>query len=89
MKSQVSPTILQQYRSQLIIELLIVAILLALFCLFLPQLKAASITVKIAAAMVVMFWVVRAALTLSSLIDGLKEKFVRKSDLNQIKFNNG
>lgn len=78
MKSQVSPTILQQYRSQLIIELLIVAILLALFCLFLPQLKAASITVKIAAAMVVMFWVVRAALTLSSLIDGLKEKFVRR-----------
>ena len=78
MKSQVSPTILQQYRSQLIIELLIVAILLALFCLFLPQLKAASITVKVIAAMVVMFWVVRAALTLNKLIDGFKEKFVRR-----------
>lgn len=89
MKSQVSPTILQQYRSQLIIELLIVAILLALFCLFLPQLKAASLTVKIMVAMVVVFWIMRAALTLNKLIDGFKEKFVRKSDLNQIKFNNG
>lgn len=57
---------------------MIVAILLIFFYLFLPQLKAASITVKIAAAMVVMFWVVIAALTLSSLIDGLKEKFVRR-----------
>ena len=78
MKSQVSPTILQQYRSQLIIELLIVAILLALFCLFLPQLKVASLTVKIMAAMVVIFWIMRAALTLNKLIDGFKEKFVRR-----------
>lgn len=78
MKSQVSPTILQQYRSQLIIELLIVAILLALFCLFLPQLKVASLTVKIMAAMVVVFWIMRAALTLNKLIDGFKEKFVRR-----------
>ena len=78
MKSQVSPTILQQYRSQLIIELLIVAILLALFCLFLPQLKVASLTVKIMVAMVVVFWIMRAALTLNKLIDGFKEKFVRR-----------
>ena len=78
MKSQVSPTILQQYRAQLIIELLIVAILLALFCLFLPQLKAASLTVKIMVAMVVVFWIMRAALTLNKLIDGFKEKFVRR-----------
>ena len=78
MKSQVSPTILQQYRSQLIIELLIVAILLALFSLFLPQLKVASLTVKIMAAMVVVFWIMRAALTLNKLIDGFKEKFVRR-----------
>ena len=78
MKSQVSPTILQQYRSQLIIELLIVAILLALFCLFLPQLKVASLTVKIMAAMVAVFWIMRAALTLNKLIDGFKEKFVRR-----------
>ena len=78
MKSQVSPTILQQYRSQLIIELLIVAILLALFCLFLPQLKVASLTVKIMAAMVIVFWIMRAALTLNKLIDGFKEKFVRR-----------
>ena len=78
MKSQVSPTILQQYRSQLIIELLIVAILLALFCLFLPQLKAASLTVKIMVATVVVFWIMRAALTLNKLIDGFKEKFVRR-----------
>lgn len=89
MKSQPCPKNIQQYKAQLFIELMIVAILLIFFYLFLPQLKAASIAVKIAAAMVVMFWVVRAALTLSSLIDGLKEKFVRKSDLNQIKFNNG
>ena len=78
MKSQVSPTILQQYRSQLIIELLVVAILLALLCLFLPQLKAASLTVKIMVAMVVVFWIMRAALTLNKLIDGFKEKFVRR-----------
>ena len=78
MKSQVSPTILQQYRAQLIIELLIVAILLALFYLLLPQLKAASLTVKIMAAMVVIFWIMRAALTLNKLIDGFKEKFVRR-----------
>ena len=78
MKSQVSPTILQQYRAQLIIELLIVAILLALFYLLLPQLKAASLTVKIMAAMVVVFWIMRAALTLNKLIDGFKEKFVRR-----------
>ena len=78
MKSQIAPTILQQYRSQLIIELLIVAILLALFCLFLPQLKVASLTVKIMAAMVVVFWIMRAALTLNKLIDGFKEKFVRR-----------
>lgn len=78
MKSQVSPTILQQYRAQLIIELLIVAILLALFYLLLPQLKAASLTVKIMAAMMVVFWIMRAALTLNKLIDGFKEKFVRR-----------
>ena len=78
MKSQVSPTILQQYRAQLIIELLIVAILLALFYLLLPQLKAASLTVKIMATMVVVFWIMRAALTLNKLIDGFKEKFVRR-----------
>ena len=78
MKSQVSPTILQQYRAQLIIELLIVAILLALFYLLLPQLKAASLTVKIMATMVVVFWIMRAALTLNKLIDGSKEKFVRR-----------
>lgn len=78
MKSQPSPTNIQQYKVQLFIELMIAAILLAFFCIFLPQLKAASITVKVIAAMVVMFWVVRAALTLNKLIDGFKEKFVRR-----------
>ena len=57
---------------------MIVAILLAFFCLFLPQLKVASLTVKIMAAMVVIFWIMRAALTLNKLIDGFKEKFVRR-----------
>ena len=78
MKSQPSPTNIQQYKVQLFIELMIVAILLAFFCIFLPQLKAASITVKIMAAMVVVFWIMRAALTLNKLIDGFKEKFVRR-----------
>ena len=78
MKSQPSPTNIQQYKVQLFIELMIVAILLALFCLFLPQLKVASLTVKIMAAMVVVFWIMRAALTLNKLIDGFKEKFVRR-----------
>ena len=78
MKSQPSPTNIQQYKVQLFIELMIVAILLAFFCLFLPQLKVASLTVKIMAAMVVIFWIMRAALTLNKLIDGFKEKFVRR-----------
>lgn len=78
MKSQPCPKNIQQYKAQLFIELLIVAILLALFCLFLPQLKAASLTVKIMVAMVVVFWIMRAALTLNKLIDGFKEKFVRR-----------
>lgn len=78
MKSQPSPTNIQQYKIQLFIELMIVAILLAFFCIFLPQLKAASITVKVIVAMVVMFWVVRAALTLNKIIDDFKEKFVRR-----------
>jgi hypothetical protein len=78
MKSQPSPTNIHQYKAQLFIELLIVAILLAFFCIFLPQLKAASLTVKIMVAMVVVFWIMRAALTLNKLIDGFKEKFVRR-----------
>ena len=78
MKSQPSPTNIQQYKVQLFIELMIVAILLAFFCLFLPQLKAASITVKVTATMVVIFWFVRAALTLNKIIDDFKEKFVRR-----------
>lgn len=78
MKSQPSPTNIHQYKEQLFIEPLIVAILLAFFCLFLPQLKAASLTVKIMVAMVVIFWIMRAALTLNKLIDGFKEKFVRR-----------